>query len=132
MKLKQRDDFISLILDDANTLFEENPRGEKWHMTESFVSSIIDLRRLNISLLLSCHETGLMYYKVRRRSDFVIYLRGSKPDEQQSRIHWKLPTKLEIGNAIVEDPLVEFGLMPFDRLPQQPSMLNVIGCENNS
>jgi energy-coupling factor transporter ATP-binding protein EcfA2 len=132
MKLKQRSDFISLILDDANTLFEENPRGEKWHMEESFVSSIIDLRRLNISLLLSCHETGLMYWKVRRRSDFMIYLRGAYPDKQQSRVLWTLPTKLAIGQAIVEDPLIEFGLLPFDRLPNQPSMINVIGCENNS
>lgn len=132
MKLKQRDLFVTFILDDANQLFEENPRAERWHMAEHFVQSVIDLRRLNISLLLSCHETGLMNWKVRRRSDFMIYLRGAYPDQKQSRITWILPTKLDIGQGLIEEPLVQFGLLPFERLPNQPSMINVVGCQNFS
>jgi len=132
MKQKNREEFITLILDDSNTLFEENARAEKWHMQEAFVASIVDLRRLNISMILSCHETNLMYYKVRRRSDFVIYLRGAYPDEKMSRLQVMLPSKLSIGQGLIEDPFVEFGLLPWDRLPNQPGLINVIGCENNA
>lgn len=132
MKLKNREDFITVILDDANMIFEEGASDMKWHMIESFVASIIDLRRLNISLMLSIHETSLMHWKVRRRSDYMVFLRGAVPDEKISRVVRNLPASLNIGQALLEDPGIEFGIMDFARLDRQPPMVNVLGCENYS
>ena len=130
MKLKKRKDFITIIADDSNQIFSEDSRGEAWHMIEQFVSSIVDMRRLNISLILSVHEMSLMYYKVRRRADYMIYMKGARPDDKASRVSWPLVSALRIGQYIVEDPGVSFGLCEFEKLENQPEVINVIGCEN--
>jgi hypothetical protein len=120
MQLKKREDFFSIIIDESGDVFPKTVMSEWYHMCSYFSKSIADMRRFNISITLATHEIGFVYYEIRRMSDFMIYMPGSRPDGSFTRVSQFLPTILNIGEFIIEVPMTRFGLATFPRLNQAP------------
>ena len=129
MKFKNREDFYTIQIDESSDVFPKTVMSEWFHMVSFFSKSIADMRRFNISLFLATHEIGFVFYEIRRMSDFMIYMPGSRPDKEFTRVNWTLPTILNIGEFIIEIPMTKFGLTTFPRLNQAP-LITVEGMTN--
>jgi hypothetical protein len=130
LRLKYQHDFMTIFQDEAHQVYPATPQREIYHLCEYFSNSVLDMRRFNISIVASTHDITMLDYRVRRRSDFYIYMRGARPDAEHSIVSRHLNAVLNVGEAILEEPMIQFGIITFNKFQQQPPIINVDGMSN--
>ena len=119
-ELKRQDEFFTQILDESHEIFPVGVNSIHWYLVEWFAHSVIDTRRKNVSIFSITHAPQLVDYRVFDRSQFFVWLRGSHPPARVSMIKKFLPGSLSKGEALIERPNIEFGLLSFRKVPQAP------------
>ncbi len=121
-------DFVTVIIDEFHQMVQSRSAGNMWHLIDIFANNFTDLRRNNISLLFTTHQTSFVDYRIADRLAKWIWLPGAKLSGAYSMI-WNnaLVAQQPIGRAIIEERLQEFGQFEFTRIPKQPPLLRVGG-----
>jgi len=119
--------FLTMIIDEFHQMCLARPSGNMWHIIDIFASNFVDLRRNNISLIFTTHQTSFIDWRVADRLAKWIWLPGSKLDPKFSMVNTRVPSRLPLGAFIIEERLTEFGRCDFSRIPKQPPLLRVDG-----
>jgi hypothetical protein len=127
LEAKQRREYITIIMDEAHQVFPANPPGDHWHLVAGFANQVIDFRKNNISFFPATQNANLLDYRITDRMTHFIWLRGSKPVSKRSRVSRKLVGCLATGKGIIEKANEKFGLLRFDRIPNQPPVVMAEG-----
>lgn len=123
-RVKRRDEFYLIDLDEAHMLFPSGTRGDIWHLIGWFSEVMISFRKSNISMNLGAQDTNDIDYRVVDRLSYYIWLRGSRPKSRISMVKSRLIGRMpRTGWAILEEPKERFGRMPFTRIPNQPPII---------
>jgi hypothetical protein len=121
-------DFVTIIIDEFHQMVQARAAGNMWHLIDIFANNFTDLRRNNISLLFTTHQTSFIDYRIADRLAKWIWLPGSKLSGAYSMIYSPgIVSRQPIGQAIIEERLQEFGKFEFSRIPKQPPLLRVKG-----
>jgi len=108
-------EWISVIIDEVDDLFPENPAGFQWKLQNWLKDMIKDFRKARISLFASTHNANNVDYRIRSKFQFFIYLKGAEPLEN-SMVRKELILRLGFGQAIIE--WGNFGIFTFQPVPQ--------------
>lgn len=127
LKLKRREEFYTIIMDEAHQVFPTNPQGKHWFLIAGFANLVIDFRKKNISFIPSTQDSNLLDYRIVDRMTHFIWLRGSKPNQRRSRVSPKLVGCLRTGKGLIERSNERFGQMDFNRIPAQPPVITAEG-----
>ena len=113
---------VTLILDEIHSVTPSYPSGDLFHLTGNFAKSMIHFRKNNISLFGSTHDENLLDYRVKERMPIRIWFPGSLP--RNSMVQLRLLRSLDdVGEAVIEEQNIEFGVLNFARIPHQPPIL---------
>ena len=113
---------VTIILDEMHSVTPAYPSGDLFHIIGNFAKSLIHFRKNNISLFGSTHDENLLDYRVKERLPMRIWFPGSLP--KNSMVQLKLLRGLnDVGQAVIEEKNIEFGILEFDRIPNQPPIL---------
>ena len=111
---------IVIIIDEAHELFPSSTTGLLWRLLEFAKSKIADFRKYKKNLILATHDPSDLDWRINRKFDYAIYLRGAKT---LKRIVWQKYTyKLDDNAAFIEGP-TEFGIIHFKKLPEKRIIL---------
>ena len=112
--------FSLLSIDEIADLFDSDPGDEESRIAKSFLRYLRDFRKNNINFLTSSHYAGDIFYKIRQKVDFYIYLRGAALDKRYSIIHKDgLLTSLPANGGIIESK-TRFGKFFFSEKGLKP------------
>ncbi len=124
IRIKYRDEFFLINLDEAHQLFPSGARGDLWHLIGWFSETMISFRKNNVSMNLGTQDTNDVDYRVTDRLSYYVWLRGSRPKSRISMINPRLIGTLpRTGWAILEEPKERFGRLTFTRIPNQPPLV---------
>lgn len=113
---------VTIILDELHTVTPSYPAGKLFHLTGNFAKSMIHFRKNNISVFGSTHDDNLLDYRVKERLPIRVWFPGSLP--KNSMVQLRLLRSLDdVGQAIIEEQNIEFGVLNFDKIPNQPPIL---------
>ncbi|MDD3548266.1 MAG: hypothetical protein PHT61_08495 [Candidatus Cloacimonetes bacterium] len=130
IRIKYRDEFFLIDLDEAHQVFPSNSRGDLWHLIGWFSETMISFRKNNVSMNIGTQDTNDVDYRVTDRLSYYIWLRGSRPKPRVSMVNPRLIGTLpRAGWAILEEPKERFGRMPFTRIPNQPPVIKTEDSE---
>jgi len=132
IELKARDEFFTVIIDEAHQVFPASARGEHWHLVDWFANTVIDLRRQNVTLIPATHDTTLVDYRITYRMEYFLWMPGSVPIPGRTRVHPNLIGSLVVGEAVAELIGSMFGMVYFDQIPNQPPIVQVDGAPSFS
>ncbi|RLF86702.1 hypothetical protein DRN41_01885, partial [Thermococci archaeon] len=111
---------IVIMIDEAHELFPGSNSGLLWRLLEFAKSKIADFRKYKKNLILATHDPSDLDWRINRKFDYAIYLRGAKT---LKRIVWQRYTyKLDDDAAFIEGPS-EFGIIHFKKLPEKRIIL---------
>ena len=116
-------DFISVMIDEADEVFPENPSGLRWHLQLWLKDNVKDLRKRNVSLYFSAHSHVDIDSRIRTKMQYRILMKGAKvPEGSLLRGKKKIQTLfLKPGQAYIERD--GYGKFKFDPLPQRPKVV---------
>jgi len=107
---------VVVIIDEAHELFPSSTTGLLWRLLEFAKSKIADFRKYKKNLILATHDPSDLDWRINRKFDYAIYLRGAKT---LKRLVWQRYTyKLDDDGAFIEGPS-EFGIIHFKKLPEK-------------
>lgn len=106
--------FITLIIDEADDVFPQNPSGDLWKLQEWFKDLLKDARKSLISVFAAVHNLNDIDYRILGKFQAYIYLKGSKPFKG-SMVNPKFILKLQKGYGVIE--WGGFGLFKFPAYP---------------
>lgn len=130
IRVKYRDEFFLIDLDEAHQVFPSGARGDLWHLIGWFSETMISFRKNNVSMNIGTQDTNDVDYRVTDRLSYYIWLRGSRPKSRVSMVSPRLIGLLpRAGWAILEEPKERFGRMPFTRIPNQPPIIKTEDAE---
>lgn len=113
---------VTIILDELHSVTPAYPSGDLFHVIGNFAKSLIHFRKNNISVFGSTHDENLLDYRVKERLPLRIWFPGSLP--KNSMVQIKLLRSLnDIGQCVIEEKNISFGVLEFDRIPNQPPIL---------
>ena len=114
--------FISLIIDECDDVFPQNPSGDLWKIQEWFKDLLKDARKSLISVYSAVHNLNDVDYRVLGKFQAFIYLKGSRPPKS-SLVKPKFVLKLTKGYGIIE--WGKFGLFQYPAYPNRKYALLV-------
>lgn len=95
--------FITIILDEADELFPQNPSGIRWWMQEWFRNKLRDFRKKNISFIYAFHSWSDIDYRISDKRMIRGWMRGANPPTKTSMISIARTRSLATGRLILED-----------------------------
>ncbi len=129
-RVKHRDEFYLIDLDEAHQVFPSGTRGDLWHLIGWFSEIMISFRKSNISMNIGTQDMNDIDYRVSDRLTYYVWLRGSRPKSRISMVSPRLIGRMpRIGWAILEEPKERFGRLPFTRIPNQPPVIKTEDAE---
>ena len=93
--------FISVMIDECDDVFPQNPCGDLWKLQEWFKDLLKDARKSLISVYAGTHNLWDVDYRVLGKFQSYIYLKGSKP-LKTSLVNPKFIIKLSRGYGVIE------------------------------
>lgn len=101
--LRKSYNFSLISIDEIADLFDSEPSDEESHIVKSFLRYMRDFRKNNINFIASSHYYGDIFYKIRQKVDFYIYLQGAMVDRKYSIIHKEsMPRTLVQHEGLIE------------------------------
>lgn len=128
MMNKQR--HIQIMVDEWDDVVEARPEGDAWKLAEDLANGWKDLRRANISTHLSTHQTDFVDWRILKRIDYLVWMRGSTIHPNYSCIkRQSIVSNLPMGQYIIETRTIDFGIMEFDRISNKQQDVRVDGIK---
>lgn len=120
--------FYMAIIDESHDLFRSNAPDIYYWIIEYMVDTIIEARKLNLSLVCFTHALGLVDYRILDRMSHFLWLPGSNPTKKYSVVDPRLTKKLKPGQGVIESAMTgKIGPFTFERIPKELSPLIVEG-----
>ena len=115
---------ILISIDEVDDVFEARSEGDVWKLIEMLANDWKDLRKSNISMDISTHETDFIDWRILKRVDYFIWMAGASVHGAYSMIKLQnLVSDLPIGTFLIEKRKMDFGLNIFGKIPfAQPSV----------
>ncbi|MCK9544264.1 MAG: hypothetical protein M0R03_19775 [Novosphingobium sp.] len=126
-RIKARNEYYTLILDEADDIFPFGAQGSNWHLIGWFTRTVIHLRKNNISTLIATQDINLVDHRIYDRANYFIWLPGARPKNRISMVNQNLIRTLPKGWGIIEEANARFGRFRFERIPHQPPLVQTIG-----
>ena len=123
--------FVSIFIDEADEVFPANPAGIRWHLQGLFCDTAKDFRKANISFVFSMHDNTDLDYRLRSKTQYYGYMRGSRP-KNGSMVSKTTLIMLPIGDIILERD--GYGTTNLGKLTERPRVrtLFLTGSGNKS
>jgi len=112
--------WISLMFDEFKDLAPSYPTREQWTKVWELDKIIREFRKRCISIYIVIHDPNDLFYAIRDKFMFRIYLKGAKRI-RKSQVWQRAINKLELGQAIVEGNSYEW--MTFRPILTQPTII---------
>jgi len=113
-------EFISIIFDEADDIFPEQPGGIRWHLQLWFKDVLRDFRKRNISLFFTAHSHQDIDFRIKSKIMTRIWMRGALPTAG-SLVRRQAPLWLKPGQAFIERD--GFGKFVFDKIDPKPRVM---------
>lgn len=110
--------FLTIILDEADELFPQNPSGIRWWMQEWFRNKLRDFRKNNISFIYTFHSWSDIDYRISDKRMIRGWMRGANPPRTSSMITIARTRSLATGRLILEDD--GFGDIQIPKIQPRP------------
>lgn len=106
---------VVIMIDEGHELFPAGNTGLLWHLIDIGKRKIADFRKYKLNLIMSTHDPSDLDWRINRKFDFAIYLRGSRT--LRRLVRQKYTYRLDGNAAFIEGP-AEFGLIKFKKLKE--------------
>jgi len=119
--------YLTLMIDEFHQIAVARAEKQMWKLIDIFASNFVDLRRNNMTVIFATHQTTFIDWRIYDRLAKWIWLPGAYPSNKLSMVFPTVIARQELGTAIIEERLSEFGGFKFSRIPRQPPLLRVDG-----
>lgn len=107
---------VTVILDEADDFLSQISSDAHWWLISAYTSWARDFRKLNISVVVSCHGWGLLHDLIYKRANVKLMMRGTKKSENTMIRYTRIFARLDRGMMISEKTNVEFGIAIFRKV----------------
>lgn len=123
---------ITFCIDEWDDIAEARSEGDVWKLIDNLAANWKDLRKNNISTHLSTHQTDYVDWRILKRIDYFIWMKGAQVHPSYSMIkHQSLISDLNMGWFIMEQRMVSFGKVRFDKIPKSHPSVRIDGLKGN-
>jgi hypothetical protein len=121
---------IMISIDEIDDVFEARSEGDVWKLIEMLANDWKDLRKSNISMNLSTHETDFIDWRILKRIDYFIWMAGASVHNAYSMLKIQnLVSDLAIGSFLIERRKMDFGFNTFGKIPLAQPAVRIDGLK---
>jgi hypothetical protein len=128
-KSQNRDRHIMFSLDEVDDIFEARSEGDVWKLIEMLANDWKDLRKHNISTVLSTHEIDFIDWRILPRIDYIIWITGARLYGRSAIKVQPLVSNLPIGKFLIEQRGISFGQNDFGKIPLSQPAVRIDGLK---
>jgi len=122
---------IQCIFDEADDFISATSSDTQWWLVYDFSEKYRDLRKNNISTLVSTHSWDMLFYAIPKRASYKIMLPGTVSTPKFTMIkRTEIFSQLPAGHYMIEKAFKEFGIDRFSRIPH-PIMGKIEGLRGD-
>ena len=122
---------IQGIFDEADDFLSATSSDTMWWLIYDFSEKYRDLRKNNISTVVSTHSWDMLFYAIPKRASYRIMLPGTLATPKFTMIRrTDVFSQLPHGKYIIEKSFKEFGIDSFGRIPR-PIMCKIEGLRGD-
>ena len=104
-------------IDEWDDIAEARSEGDVWKLIDVLASDWKTLRKSNISAQLSTHQTDYVDWRILKRIDYFVWMKGATIHPAYSMItSQNIVSDLPMGLFLIEERKISFGRQPFDKL----------------
>lgn len=123
---------ITFCIDEWDDIAEARSEGDVWKLIDNLAANWKDLRKNNISTHLSTHQTDYVDWRILKRIDYFIWMKGAQVHPSYSMIKQQsLISDLDMGWFIMEQRMVSFGKVRFEKIPRSHPSVRIEGLKGN-
>jgi hypothetical protein len=127
-KLQNKRKFVTIHIDEFDDVTQARNEGLLWALCECLSSDFKDLRKAGVSLLLSTHQFSYIDWRIIRRLNYVVLMRGAEVNKNYSMVDvQRLISDLPQGRFICENRKISFGLCGFNKIANKQHELRIEG-----
>ena len=116
-------------LDEIDDIFEARSEGDVWKLIEMLANDWKDLRKHNISTMLSTHEIDFIDWRILPRIDYIIWMTGARIHARSVIKVQTLVSNLPIGLFLIEQRGITFGKNTFNKIPLAQPAVRIDGLK---
>ena len=121
---------IMFCIDEWDDIAEARSEGDVWKLIDVLASDWKTLRKSNISAQLSTHQTDYVDWRILKRIDYFIWMKGATIHPAYSMItSQNIVSDLPMGLFLIEEPKISFGRQPFDKIPYSQPTVRIDGMK---
>jgi len=122
---------IQCIFDEADDFISSTSSDTHWWLVYDFAEKYRDLRKNNISTVVSTHSWDMLFYAIPKRASYKIMLPGTVATPKFTMIRkTDIFSQLPSGHYMIEKSFKEFGIDRFSRIPK-PIMGKIEGLRGD-
>ena len=118
---------ISIFIDEFDSVIEQSSAGLSWALTQDLTSRIRTLRKANISLFLASHQWAHVDWRLTARMNYYCFFRGVSTNKASMIREQSLISNLAIGQCLLEEKSVRFGIMQIPKIKKSMPPLRIDG-----
>lgn len=123
---------VQCVFDEADDFISATSSDTHWWLVYDFAERYRDLRKNNISTVISTHSWDMLFYAIPKRASYKIMLPGTIATPKFTMVRkTELFSQLPAGVYIIEKSFKEFGIDKFSRIPK-PILCKIQGLRGES
>lgn len=124
---------LQFCIDEWDDIAEARSEGDVWKLIDVLAQDWKTLRKSNISTHLSTHQTDYVDWRILKRIDYFIWMKGAIIHPSYSMLTAQhLISNLPMGHFIIEEKKVSFGIETFDKIPYNQPTVRIDGLKGQS
>jgi hypothetical protein len=121
---------LTICIDEWDDIAEARSEGDVWKLIDILASDWKTLRKANISTHLSTHQTDYVDWRILKRIDYFIWMKGAQVHPSYSMITARqVISDLPMGKFIIESRLISFGQEDFGKIPRSQPAVRIDGLK---
>lgn len=123
---------LTFSIDEWDDIAEARSEGDVWKLIDNLAANWKDLRKNNVSTHLSTHQTDYVDWRILKRIDYFIWMKGAQIHPSFSMLNRQsIVSDLPIGRMIIEQRMISFGKVEFDKIPRSHPAARIDGLKGN-
>ena len=124
---------VHFCIDEWDDIAEARSEGDIWKLLDDLASDWKTLRKSNISAELSTHQTDYVDWRILKRIDYFIWMKGAIVHPSYSMLREQsIVSNLPMGTFIIEEKKVNFGIETFDKIPRKQPDVRIDGLKGQT
>lgn len=124
---------VHFCIDEWDDIAEARSEGDVWKLIDVLAQDWKTLRKSNISTHLSTHQTDYVDWRILKRIDYFIWMKGAIIHPSYSMLNAQhLVSNLPMGTFLIEEKKVSFGIETFDKIPYNQPNVRIDGLKGQS